>query len=98
MYFKRKVVLLDPHVPEANSDSCCVDAVPLLDKQAKTSAAVPFMRRNTMGAIECGDPRAVPENLTEDRHRKKYITEDDCTNLRIELELCADSKHFIERL
>jgi hypothetical protein len=26
------------------------------------------------------------------------ITGDDCTNLRIELELCADSGAFIERL
>ena len=30
--------------------------------------------------------------------REKYITEDDITNLRIELELCTDSQQFIDSI
>jgi hypothetical protein len=98
MYFKRKVMLLDSHAPVAGGDSCCVDAVPLVEKKAKTEAAGLSLMQKALGEIECGAPDPLPGELTADRQRKKYITEDDCTNLRIELELCADSKLFIDRL
>jgi hypothetical protein len=98
MYFKRKVVLLDSHAPAPGEDSCCVDAVPLMEKKTKTEIAAPSLVRKKTSAIECGRPAIRPEELTGDRKQKKYITEDDCTNLRIDLELCADSKHFIDRL
>jgi hypothetical protein len=98
MYFKRKVVLLDSHAPAASGNSCCVDAVPLMEKKAKTEIASPSPVRKKPATIECGRPAIQPDELTGGRNQKKYITEDDCTNLRIDLELCADSKHFIDRL
>ncbi len=98
MYFKRKVVLLDSPMPAAGGDSCGVDAVPRMKNKSEIEVAAPSMMRKAAGKIECGDIGAVSENLTDSQRLEKYITEDDCTNLRIELELCSDSKHFIDRL
>ena len=54
------------------------------------------MMKNTLGAIECGGLDARPTELTGNRQRKKYITEYDCANLRLELELWTDSKHCVD--
>ncbi|MGA3050949.1 MAG: hypothetical protein ABSE00_03410 [Chitinispirillaceae bacterium] len=54
------------------------------------------MMKNILGAIECGGLDARPTELTGNRQRKKYITEYDCANLRLELELWTDSKHCID--
>ena len=70
MYFKRKVVLLDSPVPTRNGEeSCCVDAVPLLEKKAKAEVAGRSMVKKAVGAIERGDREALPDSLTGDGQR-----------------------------
>jgi len=104
MYLRRKTFLLDKRkLNKIKSSSRALLVSRLLEQIADTdTAAVGAVKRS--GAVVTGIRRAsapsrtAPRKLMVGRPEKRYITEDDCINLRIELGLCADSKKFISSL
>jgi len=100
MYFKHKIFLLDPKqlkkITGASRSSMIsklleqiAGAEPATQCSVKKTA---FMHQNN------APPTALMSKATAVDQAEKYITEDDCTNLRIELELCNDSLEFINRM
>ncbi|MBN2188323.1 MAG: hypothetical protein JW699_02625 [Chitinispirillaceae bacterium] len=103
MYLRRKTFLLDKRKLKKyrwNSRAHLVSR--LLEQIADAdSAARCAVKRGAApaGRFRAGSPLpAAPDKLAADRHEERYITEDDCINLRIELALCADSREFISHL
>jgi hypothetical protein len=99
MYFRRKIFLLDPRrVKKITGSSHAILVSRLIEQIAAAEAAVQGPEKNALHPEQNPACDAVPHKLTLDQPGRKYITGDDCTNLRIELELCADAKSFIDRL
>lgn len=103
MYLRRKTILLDKRkLKKYRWRSRALLVSRLLEQIADTdSAAHCAVKRGTAaaGRLRAGaTPPTATDKLTVDRHEERYITEDDCINLRIELALCADSREFISRL
>ena len=104
MYLRRKTLLLDKRkLKKIKSSSRALLMSRLLEQIADAdAAAVGPVKRG--GAVATGIRRARAPSRTASRKlmvgrpEKRYITEDDCINLRIELGLCADSKEFISSL
>jgi len=105
MYFRRKIFLLDrqrmkkiARSPRKSLVSRLLEQLATADTGAQcTTKHAAFLHPGSMGAAV---PQSGPirQKLTLEQPEGKYITGDDCTNLRIELELCDDSKTFIDRL
>jgi hypothetical protein len=100
MYFRRKIFLLDQQQldkiagPSARAAAVFNLIEQLEDVKATASCCAKkaaHFRENARG-IEPANRYAMG------RTEEKYITGDDCTNLRIELELCCDSKTFIDHM
>jgi hypothetical protein len=104
MYLRRKTFLLDKRkLKKIKSSSHALLVSRLLEQIADTDTTViGAVKRG--GAVATGIRRArapsrtAPRKLMAGRREKRYITEDDCINLRIELALCTDSKEFIRNL
>jgi hypothetical protein len=100
MYFDRKIFLLTRNQVETIKNSQQESAVMrMLKRIVKTEAPI----RDTAGKIvrHC-NTELVDRSFTFHQQQvstaEKYISEDDITNLRIELEVCRDSQQFIDRL
>jgi hypothetical protein len=104
MYLRRKTFLLDKRkLKKITSSSRALLVSRLLEQIADAdTASIGAVKRGAAvatGIRRTGAPsRTAPRKLTAGRREKRYITEDDCINLRIELALCADSKEFISGL
>jgi len=99
MYFRRKIFLLDQQRMKKIARNPRTSLVSRLLEQLAT-ADTAAQRTTKHAAFQCHADRgaAAPQKLTLEQPGEKYITGDDCTNLRIELELCGDAKTFIDRL
>jgi hypothetical protein len=99
MYFRRKIFLLDQQRMKKIARNQRTSLVSRLLEQLAT-ADTPAQRTTKHAALQCHADRGAvaPQRLTLEQPEGKYITGDDCTNLRIELELCGDAKAFIDRL
>jgi hypothetical protein len=104
MYFRRKIFLLDPQqLKKIRGNSRTSLVTRLLEQIAGAEAAAAQCPVNKSGTAarhlrHGGAYVPLTNKLTFEHYGAKQITEDDCTNLRIELELCADSQQFIDRL
>jgi hypothetical protein len=100
MYFRRKIFLLDQEqlkkiTGHSSNASAVFNLIEQMDRVKATASCAPV--KTMLG----NEPRRniVWENrFAIDQPEEKYITVDDCTNLRIELELCGDSQRFIDLL
>jgi ribosomal protein S27E len=100
MYFKHKIFLLDPkQLKKITGASRSTMISKLLEQIAGAETAThcsvkksAHMQQNT------APPSAHMSKATAIDQAEKYITVDDCTNLRIELEICNDSLEFINRI
>jgi len=99
MYFRRKIFLLDQRQLKKITGSSRSSLVSRLLEQLATAETAARYGKKKAAFLHRGNTCvAAPHNLTLEQPEEKYITGDDCTNLRIELELCTDSKAFINRL
>jgi hypothetical protein len=101
MYFRRKIFLLDPQQLKKIKGNSRTSLVTRLLEQiagAEAAAQCPVNSKGTKYLHHNGAYVPLSHKLTLEQARPRHITEDDCTNLRIELELCSDSKSFIDRL
>ena len=100
MYLRRRTFLLDRQTVKKNTgDSRALLVSRLLERIADAdAAAIGALRRVDAAALRnSGFQQAMPHRTASGRE-ERYITEDDCINLRIELALCADAKEFISQL
>jgi hypothetical protein len=100
MYFKHKIFLLDAQQLKkitGNSRSSMISKLLEQIAGAETTAPCGVKKSGHLHQNATASPPAMRE-LTCAEPGEKYITGDDCTNVRIELELCSDSLEFINRL
>jgi hypothetical protein len=104
MYFGNKIFLLDPEQLKKIKRSSSTSVVSRLLEQlagAETAIQCPA-KKSTTGHLRrqqnVGLGAVRSTMVAVGQTRGKRITADDCTNLRIELELCNDANTFIERL
>jgi hypothetical protein len=85
MYFRKKIFLLDQGQ---------------LEKITGTPSGSEVFQ--VLEQVAANSPDYCPldnrHRFKVDHYSQRSITGDDCTNLRIELELCRDAKAFIDRL
>jgi len=99
MYFRRKIFHLDQRQLKKITGSSPASLVSrLLEQLATAETAARYVTKKNAFLYHGNTCVALRHNLTLEQREEKYITGDDCTNLRIELELCTDSKAFINRL
>ncbi|MBN1129987.1 MAG: hypothetical protein JXA71_13425 [Chitinispirillaceae bacterium] len=100
MYFKHKIFLLDPkQLKRLTSDTRSSMLSKLLEKITDSEATAQCGVKKTASAYhQAAGMVSTAHKVTATDRCEKYITDDDCTNLRIELELCHDSLDFINRL
>jgi hypothetical protein len=103
MYFEKKIFLLTKNQVEAIKDTTHNAAImKMLDRIAHPE--VPAVKNVTSSAAQAQQfasspiAKQCPIPVSEMEFRDRSISEDDVTNLRIELELCSDSQAFIDRL
>lgn len=100
MYFRRKIFLLDQEQlnkivgPSARPAS----AFKLIEQLDGVKATASCVAKKVVHYGESTRDTAPSIRYAVDQPEEKYITVDDCTNLRIELELCCDSQKFIDVL
>ena len=101
MYFKHKIFLLDPKQMKKISSASRSSMISKLLEQIAGTETTTQCTVNKSASLQHNSAASSPghahKTLTLERE-EKYITEDDCTNLRIELELCADSNEFISHM
>lgn len=102
MYFKHKIFLLDPKqlkkITGASRNSMISK---LLEQIAGSETPTHCAVKKSAQQIQNGPTMLLAghaQKAVAVEQSEKYITEDDCTNLRIELELCNDSLEFINRI
>jgi hypothetical protein len=104
MYLRRKTFLLDKRkLKEQRWDTRAPLVSRLLEQIADTdiTARCAVKRAGTPAARTLRNSDSAPaarHTAVPGRQSERYITEDDCINLRIELALCADSNEFISHL
>ena len=99
MYFDRKIFPLSRHQIEEIKETRESGAMmKILERLSKTEEPVVKTARKLAQASSPSFKNS--DNYSENlfHQREKYINEDDITNLRIELALCADSAEFINLL
>jgi hypothetical protein len=103
MYFEKKIFLLSQNQVKAIKGTTQNAAVlKMLDKIAHPSEP----ERQAMNSVSkianvhhITSCNSVPvHKISEPVVQRKYICDDDITNLRIELALCNDSKYFIDSM
>jgi hypothetical protein len=100
MYFKHKIFLLDPKQLKKITSATKNSMISRLLEQIAGNEEIAQCGVKKTAKIH-HHSAVMPScsgKITLVGHSDKYITEDDCTNLRIELELCHDSIDFINRL
>jgi hypothetical protein len=97
LYFDDQVFILSKNQIDTIRNTRHGRAIMRIMEHIKHNAnAISCLSQNS-GANEV--PKPLPEVAHNSAPRfQKYITEDDVTNLRIELELCEDSGEFINKL
>jgi hypothetical protein len=100
MYFKHKIFLLDPkQLKKITGASRSSMVSKLLEQIAEAETATHCnIKKSAYIQQNAAPPPVQISKATAVDQAEKYITEDDCTNLRIELELCTDSLEFINRM
>jgi hypothetical protein len=101
MYFKHKIFLLDPkQLKKITGASQSSMISKLLEQIAGTETTANCSTKKATHMHENADVPSAGSlrKITTIDQTEKYITEDDCTNLRIELEICNDSQDFINRI
>jgi hypothetical protein len=100
MYSRRKIFLLDQkQLNKIAGPSARAAAVFKLMEQLDGVKATASCFAEKAAHFKENTREIVPATrFAIDRTEEKYITGDDCTNLRIELELCCDSQQFIDRI
>lgn len=97
MYFENKMYLLSKNQVDAIKGTTQNAAVlKILDKIAHPEPII----KNTGSKVlkQACNKSLVPNTINHNLVDKKYICEDDITNLRIELALCNDSQCFIDKI
>jgi hypothetical protein len=98
MYFDRKIFLLSKNQIEAIKNNSQDSAVMrMLHRIAKTEMPMKDSAKKAARSYHAIAESAV-SCIPVYSKGEKYITDDDVTNLRIELELCKDSGEFINRI
>ena len=99
MYFEKKIFLLsEQQVKAIKGTTQNATVMKMLDKIAHPeypAGNVVKSIKHTKKAASAADSRCVHLFRPE---RQKYISEDDITNLRIELALCSDVEQFIAQI
>jgi hypothetical protein len=99
MYFRRKIFLLDQQqLKRITGKSHAAAALKLIEQMDGVNATASCSVKKAAHCYENAHGVSAPNGFTIDQPDEKYITVDDCTNLRIELELCRDSQQFIDRM
>jgi hypothetical protein len=99
MYFRQKIFLLDPKQLKKITGTARSSMVSkLLDQIADAETATHCGAKKAAHLHHRSAYVPVLHKMPLERHEENYITDDDCTNLRIELELCSDSQEFIDRM
>ena len=106
MYYGNTVVLLDPRTAGQShriTRRATDPSVSGKSTRPHKTGAMQHTDRHSPACVGQGEPpyslHAVPaKDPVLKPESEKYISNDDCTNLRIELEICADSKLFIDHL
>ena len=100
MYFQRKTFLLDRQKLERITGHAARNAavLKLLERKDDGGPMAACCEKKTARLYENAHAISALDRFAIEQPEEKYITGDDCTNLRIELELCTDSKSFIDRL
>jgi hypothetical protein len=100
MYFRRKIFLLDQHqLKKITGPSSHATAVfKLIEQMGSVKATAPCFAKKAEHFNENARGLTPVDRFAIDQTEEKYITGDDCTNLRIELELCCDSQKFIDQM
>jgi hypothetical protein len=97
MYFKRKIFLLDKkQVREITGKPRTAAVFKMLEEMNDVKALCPAI--SSPRTYENAVAKPAGKRCALDQTEERYITADDCTNLRIELELYPDSGDFINRL
>lgn len=97
MYFRRKIFLLDQkQLKKLTGDFRSTAVINLMEQLDGVGTLC--STKNPARHIENARAAVSVDRCAIDQPEEKYITGDDCTNLRIELELCRDSKAFIDIL
>ena len=97
LYFDDQVFILSPNQMDTIQNTRHGRAITRIMEHIKQNAnAISCLSPNS-GAGKVPQPQPEATDNSASRF-KKYITEDDVTNLRIELELCEDSGEFINKL
>jgi hypothetical protein len=102
MYFRRKIFLLDPRQLKKISGNTQESVViKLLEQICGAEATASLSPKKAVRSAHIGENGSfipIVNKVAVETRAECSITEDDCTNLRIELELCTDSQKFIDRL
>ena len=100
MYFKHKIFLLDPKQLKKISGATRSSVIfKMLEQIADAETTAPCSVKKSAHLHQNAHHAAQStQKISAARYEERYITEDDCTNLRIELELCNDSLEFINRM
>jgi len=98
MYFGRKIFLLDKdQLRKITGQKKLPDKLSLAEERENIRSLCPAKKtaqhfENADAGLETCEQGGV------DHAEEKYITSDDCTNLLIELQLCCDTKDFINHI
>lgn len=97
MYFEKKMYLLSKKQVDAIRGTTQNNAVlKILDKIANPE---PLIKSTDFGSLnQTLNPVISPRKIFYNLDDRKYISEDDITNLRIELAICNDSQAFIDKI
>ena len=102
MYFKHKIFLLDPKQLKKITGASRNSMISKLLEQIAGSETATHCGVKKSAHQHQNGPASLLSGSTQKSvavdQQEKYITDDDCTNLRIELELCNDSQDFINRM
>ena len=99
MYFRHKIFLLDQQQLRKITENSHTTAVfKLIEQMDGVKATASCVAKKAAHCSENSGRSAPLTRYAIDQPEEKYITGDDCTNLRIELELCSDSQQFIDRI
>lgn len=99
MYFRRKIFLLDQQqLKKITGKSHAAAALKLIEQMDGVNATASCSVKKAAHCFENAPGITSPKGFSVDPSHEKYISVDDCINLRIELELCRDSKQFISRM
>jgi hypothetical protein len=99
MYFDRKIFPLSrTQIEEIKETKESGAMMKILERLSRTEEPVVKTARKLAQASSAVFPNSSGSSSEHHHFREKYITDDDITNLRIELALCQNSADFIKSL